>query len=126
MNFHKSCIDLLLEVLKGWANAINHQESLIHLSPCVEASHIVQNDLLYAENVGLENIAVKIAINTKEKFTIIATERSFFGRLLILAKSRQSLSIEFVWSLGLPDGGMVKTCKCRLLGVSFIKLSVFF
>ena len=80
-------------------------------------------------------MAVKIVFNSKEKSTIIAAERSLFGRLLILAKFGQSLSLEFVlgfslspipWSLGLPDGGMVNTCKSRLLGVSFIQVSVFF
>ena len=126
MNFHKSCVDLLLEVLKGWANPINHWESPIHISSCVEASHTVQNDWTYAKRIGLEETAVKIAINTKEKFTIIAAERRLFGRLLILAKFWQSLSLEFVWYLGLPDGGIVNTCKSRLLGVSFIQVSVFF
>ena len=125
MNFDKSCVDLLLEVLKGWANPFDHRESLINISSCVEVSHTVQKDLLYDATVGLEEmkrfwderlksseksiysplkknnlstfkcIAVKILINSKEKSMIIAAERSLFGRLLILAKSRQSLSLEF-------------------------------
>ena len=56
MNFDKSCVDLLLEVLKGWANPFDHRESLIHIPSCIEASHTVQNDLLYAEKVGLEQM----------------------------------------------------------------------
>ena len=56
MNFDKSCVDLLLEVLKGWENPFDHRESLIHISSCVEASHTVQKELLYAETVGLEEM----------------------------------------------------------------------
>ena len=57
MNFDKSCVDLLLEVLKGWENPFDHRESLVQISSCVEASHTVQNDdLLYAETVGLEEM----------------------------------------------------------------------
>ena len=63
-------------------------------------------------------MTVKIVINSNENSTIIATERSLFGRLLTLTKSRQSPSPEFVlsfslspitWSIGLPDSGIVKT-----------------
>ena len=95
MNFDNSCVDLLLEFLIGWTNPFDHRESLIHISSCVEASHTVQNDPLYAETVGLEEIkcfyhlqknnlskfkhmAVKVVINSKE--------RNLFGRFLILAK----------------------------------------
>ena len=56
MNFDKSCVGLLLEILKGWVNPFDHRESLIHIYSCIEASHIVQKDLLYAEIVGLEEI----------------------------------------------------------------------
>lgn len=74
-------------------------------------------------------------INSKEKSTPVAAERIFFGRLLILAMSQESLSLEFVlgfslspipWSLGLPDGGMVKTCESRLLGVPIIQVTALF
>ena len=104
MNFENSCVDLLLEVLKGWANPFDHRESLIHISSCVETSHTVQNDLLYAENDGLEemecfyplqknnqskfkHVAVKVMINSKEKSLTIAAGRNLFERFLILAKS---------------------------------------
>ena len=56
MSFDKSCVYLLLEVLKGWANPFDHRESLTHISSCIEASHTTQNDLLYAEKVGLEEL----------------------------------------------------------------------
>ena len=109
MNFDKSCLDLLLEVLKGWANPFDHQESLIHISSCIEASHTVQNDLLYSEKVGLEetkrfwderlksfeksfysplkksnlstfkHMAIKVVINSKEKSATIPAERSLLG-----------------------------------------------
>ena len=123
MNFDKSCVDLLLEALKGWGNPFDHRESLIHISSCVEASHTVQKELLYAETVGLEEMKrfwderlksseksfysplkkkknnlstfkpLKLVISSKEKSTTIAAERSLFGRLSILAKSLQSLSL---------------------------------
>lgn len=44
----------LLEVLKEWANPIDHRESLIYISSCVEASRTLQNDLISSETVGLE------------------------------------------------------------------------
>ena len=104
VNFDNSCVDLLLEVLKGWANPFEHRESLIHISSSVETSHTVQNNLLYVENVGLEemkcfcplqknnlwkfkHMAVKVVINSKEKSATIAAARNLFGRFLILAKS---------------------------------------
>ena len=103
VNFDNSCVDLLLEVLKGWANPFDHRESLIHISSCVETAHTLQNDLLYAENVCLEemkcfcplqnnnlskfkHMALKLVINSKEKSATIATARNLFGRFVILAK----------------------------------------
>ena len=74
-------------------------------------------------------------INSKEKSTTIVAERIFFARLLIIAMSQESLSLGFVlgfslspipWSLGLPDGGMVKTCKSRILGVPIIQVTALF
>ena len=56
-----------------------------------------------------KNMVVKSIVKSKEKSTIIAAERSLFGRLLILAKSRNNLSLERVlefslspipWSIG--------------------------
>ena len=101
VNFDNSCVDLLLEFLKGWTNPFDHRESLIHISSCVEASDTVQNALLFAETVGLEemkcfcllqktnlskfkHMAVKLVINSKEKFAAIASERNLLGRYLIL------------------------------------------
>ena len=65
-------------------------------------------------------MAVKVMIGSKGKSAIIAAERSLFGRLLILTKFLESLSLEFVlgfslspkpWSLGLPDSPLFKICK---------------
>ena len=66
-------------------------------------------------------MAVKVVINSNRKYANIAAEKSLLGRLLILA----IVSLAFVsglalipipWSLGLPDGVMVKTWsnKCLL------------
>ena len=43
-----------------------------------------------------KNMTVKKVVNSKKKTTIIATERSIFGRISILVKSRQSLSLKYV------------------------------
>ena len=75
MNFDKSCVYLLLEVLKGWANPFDHRESLIHISSCIEASHTTQNDLLYAEKVGLEELKRFWAEHFK------SSEKSFYSPL---------------------------------------------
>ena len=56
INFDKLYVDLLLEVLKEWPNPFEHRESLIHICSCIEASRTVQNDLLHAEKVGLEEM----------------------------------------------------------------------
>ena len=101
VNFDNSCANLLLQFLKGLTNPFDHRESLIYISSGVEASDTVQKVLLYAEIVGLEEIkcfcplqknnlskfkhmAVKVAINSKEKSATIAAERNLFGRFLIL------------------------------------------
>ena len=61
----------------------------------------------------------------KGKLTSITVERSMFGRLLILSQRRETIPLETLlsyslspipWSLGLPDGGLVKTQKSKLLG----------
>ena len=155
--FYLNKINRLKGVLDSWGNPFDERDTLIHICSCVEASDDVTRDLLQAEKTGdakmkefwrerfqstktsffspikqnklktFKNMVVKSIVKSKEKSTIIAAERSFFGRLLILAKSRNNLSLERVlefslspipWSLGLPDGGMVKTCKSKLLGLS--------
>ena len=64
--------------------------------------------------------------NTKAKSITIAAERSMFGKLLIIGQQRDDISMEEVlsyslspvpWSLALPDGGLVKTVKSKLLQV---------
>ena len=71
------------------------------------------------------DMRVKKVVNSKQKAVAIVAERSLFGRLLILAKSRPEVSLEVVlkhslspipWSIGTADGGLVKTVKSKLLG----------
>ena len=58
-------------------------------------------------------MAAKVAINSKETSATITAEKSLFGRLLTLAKSQESFSLEFVlefslkpipWSFELSEG----------------------
>ena len=58
----------------------------------------------------------------------MAVERNIFGRLFAIAKDRENLPLKKVmsyslspipWCFGLPDGGMVKTVKSKLLGMLF-------
>ena len=74
--------------------------------------------------VQFTHMAAKVVINSKETSATITAGRSLFGRLLILAKSPESfllsLFLEFLhkpiqWSLKLPEGGMVKTCRTDLI-----------
>ena len=131
------------------------RSSLINICSGIEASPEIKSDLLTAEAVSescfesfwtdriqssnvpfydpikklklksFTNLRVKKIINLKSKTLTIAAERSMFARLLIVARSRESLSLKEIliyslspipWSLGLPDGGLVKTPKSKLLG----------
>lgn len=69
---------------------------------------------------------VKKAVQAKDRAVTIAAERSLFAKLLIIARTRSSVSLQTVlqyslspipWSLGLADGGLVKTCKSKLFGM---------
>lgn len=71
------------------------------------------------------DLKMKETVKFKEKSLTIAAERSIFARMLIIAKCRPEISLKHVlsfslgpipWSLGLPDGGLVKTVKSKLLG----------
>ena len=135
------------------------RSSLINICSGIEASTEIKKDLLTAESVGescfqsfladrlkssnvpfydpikklklksFADLKVKKIVNSKSKTLPIAAERSMFGRLLIVARSRDSLSLKEIlnysaspipWSLGLPDGGLVKTPKSKLLGIKHI------
>ena len=72
-----------------------------------------------------KNMTVKKICKAKEKSVIIAAERSIFAKLLVIAKNREGISLKEVLSyslspipcsLALPDGGLVKTVKSKLLG----------
>ena len=141
-------------VLSNWGNPFDYRESLINLCSGIEAPKNIENDLLNAESIGVaalndfldnriksskvsfydpikkaslksfNHLKVKKVINSKERSVTIAAERSIFGRLLVVAKNRQGLSLKEVlsyslspipWSLGLADGGLVKTVKSKLL-----------
>ena len=127
----------------------------MNLSSGVEATVDVTTDLLLAQSVGenafnefikdrlqstktsfydpvkrrglktFSSMKVKKVVKVKEKSVTIAAERSIFGRLLVIAKDREGLSLKVVlsyslspipWCFGLPDGGLVKTVKSKLLG----------
>jgi len=126
MNFDQECVHKANEVLKSWGNPFEFRETLIHLCSGVEASPEVTRDIVNAESVGLEEMtrfwndrfkssdksfyaplkknklktfktmAVKLIVNSKERSATIAAERSLFGRLLILAKSRENLTLDVV------------------------------
>ena len=153
--FDQEAIESAYKVLTEWGNPFDYRPTLVNLCSGEEANEAVTNDLLMAESRGLtafdefrterlesSNISfyaaikklklktfgsmkVKQTVNGKTKNVTIAAERSIFGRLLIIAKSRETLSMETIlayslspipWALGLPDGGLVKTVKSKLLG----------
>ena len=67
---------------------------------------------------------IKRMCNVKAKSVTIAAERSMFGMLLIIAQQRREISMREIlkyslgplpWSFALPDGGLVKTGKSKLL-----------
>ena len=67
---------------------------------------------------------IKRMCNVKAKSVTIAAERSMFGKLLGIAQQRREISMREVlkyslgplpWSFALPDGGLVKTDKSKLL-----------
>ena len=69
---------------------------------------------------------VKKLCKVKEKSVTITAERSMFAKLIVISEKRQSVSMKDVlryslgpipWSLALPDGGLVKTVKSKLLNV---------
>ena len=106
IKFDKSCVDLIYDVLNGWANPFESRNSLIHISSCVEVTEKVKHDLLMAEKIGLDamksfwnerlksdeksfysplkktklatfkNMIIKATVDSKGKSTIIAAERS--------------------------------------------------
>jgi len=77
------------------------------------------------------NMKLKKEIKLKGKNVTLSAERNIFGRLLAIAKDREGLSLKQIltfslspipWCFGLPDGGLVKTVKSKLLG----KFVIFF
>ncbi len=60
----------------------------------------------------------------KEKIMIMNAERGLFAKLLIIAEKRKTMTMKELltysvgpvpWFLALPDGGLVKTLKSKLL-----------
>ncbi len=60
----------------------------------------------------------------KENITTMNAERGLFAKLLIIAEKRKTVTMKKLlryslgpvpWSLALPDGGLVKTVKSKLL-----------
>ena len=72
-----------------------------------------------------KHLIVKKNITINEKTVTLKAERSLFARLLVISQSRKGLSLRQIltfslspipWCFGLPDGGLVKTVKSKLLG----------
>ncbi len=154
LSFNNKSVKNAVEVMSNWGSPFQSRETLVNICSGVEASQEVQDDILKAEHLGemalqkfleerinssevsfyspikrfalktFQNMKVKKVIQLKEKTVTLAAERSMFGRLLVIAKSREGLSLKDVlqyslspisWSLGLPDGTIVKTVKSKLL-----------
>ena len=149
MKFDTECVTRVLDILRSMGNPFIERESLVNLCSGLEAPADVTNDLLNAEQLGsaaafkfseenafyspikkqnlktFKSMVVKKTLNSSGKSFSIAAERSLFGRLLIIAQSRTSLSMKDVltfslspipWALGTADGGLVKTQKSKLIG----------
>lgn len=89
------------------------------------------------KRLSLETFAslkVKKSIKLKGKNVTLSAERNIFGRLHAIAKDRDGLSLQQVltyslspipWCFGLPDGGLVKTVKSKLLGKFFFNEFIY-
>lgn len=143
------------DVLENWGNPFDARSYLINICSGKETTQDIQKDLITAESVGesclqsfindrlktskisfydpikklklksFSDLKVKSTIKLNSKTLSIAAERSMFGRLLVIAQSRDSLTLKQIfnyslspipWALGMPDGGLVKTPKSKLLG----------
>lgn len=80
------------------------------------------------------SMKVKKSIKLKGKNVTLSAERNIFGRWLAIAKYREGLPLQQVltyslspilWCFGLPDGGLVKTVKSKLLGKLFFNEFIY-
>lgn len=154
MKFDEDLVQRCYETIEAWGNPFLERDSLVQICSGIEATPLVQEDLLEAENKGklaldtfiesriksntiefyspikkqrmrsFKDLSFKKVCKVKEKSVTIAAERSIFGKLLIIAKNRPNVSMKELmcfplgpipWSLALPDGGLVKTVKSKLL-----------
>ena len=160
-NFDNNCSSSSTEIINNWGNPFQQRDVLINICSGVEARQDVADDLLNAETLGKQSfdkfwkdriessttsfyepikqlklktfydMLVKKTVKLNDKTVTIAAERSMFGRLLIVAKSRDTLTLKQIlnyslspipWCFGLPDGGLVKTNKSKLLGKNGLKV----
>ncbi|XP_057314196.1 uncharacterized protein LOC130655456 [Hydractinia symbiolongicarpus] len=154
MEFDEASVQRCYDTLVSWGSPFNSRDSLVQICSGVEATTVVEKNLLEAHSVGkkemeefvekriksneisfydrikknrlktFKDVAVKKVCKVKEKNITIAAERSVFAKLLIIAQNRNNISMKEVlsyplspipWALALPDGGLVKTVKSKLL-----------
>lgn len=154
IQFDEECVTRILDILNALGNPFEFRDSLVNLCSGIEATPDVTNDLLNALEFGetasdtfakeraktksfyapirklnlktFKHMIIKKTLDLKGTTYSIAAERNLFGRLLVLAKTRASITMEQLftfslspipWTFGLADGGLVKTCKSKLLGM---------
>ena len=154
MEFNITNVETALEVLTSWGSPFDQRDALINITSGLEANDEVTKQLSEALKRGTEamttfindriksskvsfyepikqlalqmfsSMAKKKTVKLQDKTITFAAERSLFGRLLVLARNGNGLTLRQVlqyslspipWALGLPDGSMVKTAKSKLL-----------
>ncbi|XP_065683225.1 uncharacterized protein LOC136096041 [Hydra vulgaris] len=152
-DFNNGCVERALILITNWG-PFENRDSLINIYSEIEAPDELKDNLLNAQSIGeaefqrffreriqsstvsyyapikrcrlqtFNNLNLKKIYCLKEKSFAISTERSMFGRLLVIARSREGLTLKQIlcyslspipWALGLPDGNLVKTNKINLL-----------
>ncbi|XP_047132181.1 uncharacterized protein LOC124811086 [Hydra vulgaris] len=153
-DFNNGCVERALMLMKNWGSPFKQRDSLVNICSGIEAPDELEEHLLNAQSIGetefqkffkeriqsstvsfyapikmcrlqtFKNLNLKKIYHVKEKSYTITSERSMFGRLLVIAKSREGLTLKQIlcyslspipWALGLPDGSFVKTNKMNLL-----------
>jgi hypothetical protein len=124
LSFNNQCVKRERDVLLNWGSPFEPREDLINLTSGIAAPEVVVHDLLEAQNIGenayqkfladriqstsvlfydpikrfglktFTNMTIKKTIRLKERFISIAAERSIFGRLLVVGKNRDGLSLK--------------------------------
>ncbi len=98
--------------LKSWGNPSEQSLTLTNIGSGLVASPVVQEDLLHAHTMGTAALESFIS-NRLESNDVISEKRQSVSMKDVL---RYSLG-PIPWCLALPDGGLVKTVKSKLLNV---------